>query len=90
MTETFAVSGAFNKARNIGNDKLKIVLYPNHAEIGFERGERIISDLGLRGRDTRNKGGLANVRKSYKCDVGHQLEFEIQPLFLADLSLFGK
>ncbi|CAB4992555.1 unannotated protein [freshwater metagenome] len=90
MSEAFAVGGAFDKARNVGNHKLKIIFYPNDAEIGFEGGERIISDLGLRCRDARNKGGLADVRESNKCDVSHQLEFEIQPLLLADLSLLGK
>ena len=42
----------------------------DHAEIGFERGERIIRDFRARGGNHRNQRGFAGVGETDQADVG--------------------
>jgi hypothetical protein len=58
--------------------------------VRFERGERIVRDLGLRRTDRRDQCRLAGVRESDQRGVGEQLELELEPLLLAVFALLGK
>ena len=51
MTEARAVLGAFDQARNVGEDDAAVADQFRNAELRIERGERIIGDLGTRGGD---------------------------------------
>ena len=68
--------------------KLRIVVHLHHAQIGLERGERIVGDLGPRRGDARDQGGFAGVGKSDQPHVGQQLQFQPQALLLARLAGF--
>ena len=62
------------------------------AEIGFERGEGVVGDLGLGGGEARDEGGLADVGIADETGVGEELEFEaVVALFsgAAELVLAG-
>src|SRR5205823_3174332 len=66
---------------NIGDHEaggvgIAAVTQRNHAEIGLERGERIIGDLGTGSADTRDQRALAHVGIADQANIGQQLEFE--------------
>jgi hypothetical protein len=90
VSKTATIGRTFDQTGKIGNDEFKIVLYPNDTKVWFECGEGVISDLGLRRGNTRDKGGLAHAWETDESNVGHQLEFKIEPLLLADFTLFRK
>jgi hypothetical protein len=90
VTKTATVGGTFDQAREIGNDEFKIVFYPDDTKVGFERGEGVIGNLGFCGGNARDEGRLAHTWETDEGDIGHQLKFEIEPLFLADFTLFSK
>ena len=46
MTETSPLARPFDQPGNVGHDHLEAVVEADHAEMRFERGERIIGDLG--------------------------------------------
>jgi hypothetical protein len=54
-----------------------------HAEVGRERGEWVIGNLGTGGGDRADKGGFSGVRQPGKADVGQYLEFEVEIALLA-------
>ena len=56
------------------------------AEVGRQRRERIVRDLGTRGRDHRQQRRLAGVRLADEPDVGDELELELQRALLAFLA----
>ena len=60
------------------------------AEVGLERGERVVGDLRLGRRDHADQRALADVREADEGDVGHQLQLEPQPALLAVLALLGE
>ena len=47
---------AFDQARNVGDDKAAADIHGDDAEVGDERGERVIGNLRLRGRDAGDEG----------------------------------
>ena len=51
--ETQALAGvrSFDDARDVGHDETPMPGEPDDAEVGLERGEGIVGDLGPRGRD---------------------------------------
>ena len=67
-----------------------VVVEPHHAEVRFERGERVVGDLGLGRAHRRDQRRLARVREPDERGVGEQLQFELQPLLLAVLALLGE
>jgi hypothetical protein len=44
------------------------------AEVGHERGEGVVGDLGLRSRHRRDQRGLAGIREADQRDVGDGLQ----------------
>src|SRR5205823_2971005 len=60
------------------------------AEVGLERGERVVGDLGLGPRDARDQRALARVGEADEGDVGHELELEAEPPLLSHLALLGE
>ena len=55
---------------------VRLLAHGDDAEVGFERREGIVGDLGPRGGDARDERGLAGVGVADQADVGQQLEFE--------------
>ena len=81
---------ALDEPGDVGDDELGVVAEPHHAEVGLERGERVVGDLGLGRRDAGDQRALADVREADERDVGHQLQLEPQPALLAVLALLGE
>ena len=72
---------AFDQPWHVGDNKgllLGLLADGDHAEIGFQRGEWIIGDLGPRGGDARDQRGLARVGIADEADVGEQLELQAE------------
>ena len=58
-------------------------LVADDAELGTERGEGIVADLGLGVGDGVDEGRLAGIGQADQADVGEQLEPQPDPHFLA-------
>ena len=67
-----------------------VVAEAHDAEVGLERGERVVGDLGLRRAHRRDQRGLPGVREPDERGVGQQLHLEPQPVLLAVLALLGE
>ncbi len=67
-----------------------VVPEAHDAEVGLERGERVVGDLRLRRADRRDQRRLARVREPDERGVGEQLHLEAQPVLLAVLALLGE
>ena len=89
MAEALALAGALDEAGDVGDDELGVA-EAHDAEVGLQRGERVVGDLGRGRRDHRDERALARVGKADERDVGHQLELEIEPALLARLALLGE
>ncbi len=76
MAETFALRRALDEARDVSEHHLELVVHPDDTEVRLQRRERIVGDLGLRGRHRTDEGRLADIGKADDGDVGHELEFK--------------
>ena len=72
--------------RNIGHDERLVVTHLDDAQVGFERGESIVGDLGFGSRDHREQGALAHIGEPDQPDVGQDLQFEDEGAFVALLA----
>ena len=90
VPESSTFAGTFDESRNVGDHELRFLTQTHHAKVGFQRGEGIVRDLRLGGRHRRDEGALAGVRIPNECDIGHQLELELEPSRRTVLALFGK
>ena len=72
--------------RNIGHDERLVVTHLDDAQVGFERGESIVGDLGFGSRDHREQGALARIGEPDQPDVGQDLQFEDEGAFVALLA----
>ena len=91
VTEAGPARRTFDEARNVGDrgPALVLVAEVHDAEVGLERRERVVGDLGLRGGQGREDRGLARVRQPDEPDVGDEPQLEAQPALLAGLALLG-
>ena len=69
---------AFDDSGNVGDDEGSVRRELHDAEVGAERRERVVADLGTRGRDHRQQRRLPGVRLPDEADVGDELELELQ------------
>src|ERR1051326_4482297 len=69
---------AFDQTRNVGNDKRTKVSEVNHAEVRFQRGERVVGNLETSGGNSRDKRRLARVGKTHQTNVREQFQLELQ------------
>src|SRR5437016_1094198 len=60
----------------------------NDAEVGFERGERIVRDLGARGGNNGNQRRLADVGKTNQANIGEKFQFQAKIALFAGESVF--
>ena len=91
MAETGAAAGALDEPGHVGDRRAALVLLAevHDPEVGLERRERVVGDLGRGGRDRREKGRLAGIRQPHQADVGDQAELEAKPALGAGLALLG-
>ena len=63
--------GTLDEPGDVGHDELA-VSGADHAEVGHQRGERVVGDLRLGRRDRRDQGRFPGVGKPDESDVGDQ------------------
>ncbi len=68
-------SDARNQTRHVGHRE-GILAGRDHTQVGNQRGEGIVGDLGLGRRDDRHQRGLARRREADQPDVGDRLELQ--------------
>ncbi len=97
MAEATAFGRAFDQSGNVRHHELRCVARTSaafadahHAKIRHECREGIVRDLGSGRRNARDQRGLPDVGKTDQGDVGLQLQFEVEPVLLAVLTLFGE
>ena len=90
VSEPPSIGGTLDETGDVGDDELKVVLESDDTEVRFKSCEGVIGNLGLGGRDPGDERRLTHIGKADEGHIGHQLEFEIEPLFLAHLTLFGE
>ena len=88
--QTATLRRALDEPGDVSDDELGLRIDAHDAEVRLERGERVVGDLRLGCRHRRDERALAGVRVPDQCNVGHQLQLELQPAFRTVLSLFGK
>lgn len=54
VTQALAFARALDKTGDVGND-IRIFAGTHHAQIGHERGKRVVSNLGAGGTHARNE-----------------------------------
>ena len=72
-----------DQPRHVRHHEAAAVFHTHHAQIGVQRGERIVSHLRTGIRDLRDEGGLARVGHAQQAHVGQHLQFQLQPTLLA-------
>src|SRR5688572_8430830 len=83
VAKSCSFRSSLDQTRNIGDDKGPEIAHIDDAEIRFERGERVIGDLGPCGRDDRDQSRFTRVWVAYQTNVGDQLQLELQLSFLS-------
>ena len=78
-----------DEAGDVCHDEAQIAR-ARHAQVGHERGERIIGDLRTRRRDLRDKRAFAGRGHAHKRRVGHQLHLKLDPALLRRLAQLGE
>ena len=85
MAQALALARALDKTWDIRDD-IGVLTGTNHAEVGHERGERIVGDLGTRGAHTCDQRAFAHARHAHQRGIGHELHLELDPMLLGGLS----
>ena len=89
QAEALALAGAGDEAGDVGDGEA-LVAGLHDAEVGHERGERVVGDLGPRRRQHRHERGLARRREADERDVGERLELEHDVAGVAGLAEQGE
>ena len=89
MAQALALARTLNEAGNVGND-IGVLAGTHHAQIGNERGKRVVGDLGSGGAHTRDERGLAHRGKAHECGIGHKLHLELDPVLLGRFAQLGE
>ena len=92
QSESLPLAGAFNKARDVGDDETPsgIIRMDHHAEHRHQRREGIAGDFRPGRRNLRKKCGLAGVGQTEKTRVSENLEFQPERVFLTRLTGLGE
>ena len=89
MAQTLALARALNEAGDIGDD-IGVLAGTHHAQVGHERGKRVVGNLGACGTHARDERGLAHRGKAHERGVGHELHLELNPVLLGRLTQLGE
>jgi hypothetical protein len=84
--ETLARMRALDDARNVGQDERAMARQRHHSQVGLERGEGVVRDLGPRGGHHREQRALARVGLTHQPDVGDELQHQLELPLLALLA----
>jgi len=89
VAQAAAFAGSLDQAGHIGDGEGGFSGH-HHAQIGDQRGERIVGDLRLCRRNRRDQTGFAGARVADQADVGQHLELEVDDAFVAFLAEEGE
>ena len=89
VAETAALAGALDQAGHVGHGEGDVTA-DDDAEVGDQRGERVVGDLGPGARDRGDQRRLAGARVADQADVGDDLELEGDGAFGAVLAEQGE
>ena len=78
----------FDNSRNIRNHECTVSGKLHHSQIGFERRERVIGNLGPRRRNARNQCRFPRVRIPYQPHIRQQFQLKLQLPELTWLAVF--
>ena len=78
--------GSFDNARDVGHDERMVIAALDDTQVGFERREGIVGDLGLCGGNDRKKRAFARIREPPQSYVGQHLQFENESSLLTILT----
>ena len=87
--EAAALARARDQARHVGDGE-PLAARLDHAEVGHQRGERVVGDLGPRRRHRGDQARLAGAREAHEGDVGQRLELELDVAGIARLPQQGE
>jgi hypothetical protein len=77
MPQAGAFGRAFDQAGNVGHDEALLGADTHHAQIGVQRRERIVGDLGLGVGDRGDQRGLARIGHAQQAHVGQHAQFQL-------------
>ena len=91
MAEPRPVACSLDQPRHVRDRRPALVVRVelHHAEVGFERRERVVGDLRRGGRHGGQERRLAGVRQPDEPDVGDQAQLEADPALFPGLALLG-
>src|SRR5690348_4078923 len=78
IAQTRARMRAFYQTRYVGNHKRTKISEINHAEVRFQRRERVVGDLRTGRGNSRDESRLARVWETCQTNIGKQLQLELQ------------
>lgn len=81
--EPMSLVGALDKSGNIGDNECFVAIDGDDPELGFERRERIIRDLGTRRRDAGDQRRFPDVGIAHKAHVCQKLQFKTKCFFFS-------
>ncbi len=89
VTEAGALRCPFDQARDVGQDRLAILVFdrPQHR---VDRRERVVGHLRVGAREPPQQRGLAGVREPDQARVGEQLQPQLDPVLLPRGPPLGK
>jgi hypothetical protein len=79
VAETGPRRGAFDQARDVGDDRLAI-LSLDRPQDRRERRERVVGDFRCRPRQPPEQRGLACIREADQADVGEKFQAQLDPV----------
>ena len=86
VAKTRAFRRSLDQAGDIRQHQGMIFIQGSHAQLGFQRGEGIVGDLGAGRAHTTHQGALACVGEARQPHIGDELELE---LYIADLAILA-
>ena len=86
VPQAATLRGALDQAGDVGDD-IRVIAGADDAEVGHERGERVVGDLRPGGTHARDERRLADARHADERRVGHELHLELDPVLLGGLAL---
>lgn len=75
-SQSLAFVSSFDDARYIGHDERMVIAALDDTQVGFERREGIVGDLGLCSGNDRKERAFARVREPHQSHVSQHLQFE--------------
>ena len=87
VPQALALARALDEAGDVGDDEGAGLPGANDAEVGHERREGIVGDLGARRAHARDERGLAHARHAHEGGICHELHLELDPVLEGRLAL---